>query len=325
MKTNSNPKEIAMPSVSVIIPVYNVEKYLNQCVESVVNQTYKNIEIILVDDGSKDKSGALCDDWTVKDNRIKVIHKQNSGPAATRNMGTEAATGEWIMYLDSDDWYENDNLIETLLAFADEKGSDIVCFNYRRYFENSRTFSDVLCHAESENVSLAYLVDNKIFTSSPCLKLIKHSIITENNIYFEEGVLSEDIEFNAKFLLATDKISFCEQCVYIYRARENSITTSISKKHVDDLVYIIDKMSHVQNRADEYNSFLAFQYCTLLINAHIAKADKATFKKIFSYKWLLQYDSGSIVKLVHTVSRFAGIRICSFVLYLYFKLVLNKL
>ena len=314
-----------MPTVSVIIPVYNVEKYLDQCIESVVSQTYKELEIILVDDGSKDTSGALCDKWAAKDNRIKVIHKQNSGPAATRNMGTKAATGSWILYLDSDDWYENDNLIDTLLSFADKKDSDVVCFNYRRYFENSSTFSDVLCHTESEDVSPAYLEDNKIFTSSPCLKLIKHSIITENDIYFEEGVLSEDIEFNAKFLLATDKISFCEHCVYIYRARENSITTSISKKHVDDLVYIIDKMSQMADRTAEYNSFLAFQYCTLLINAHIAKADKTTFKKIFSYKWLLQYDSGSIVKLVHTVSRIAGIHICSYMLYMYFKLVLNKL
>ncbi|MBP1570376.1 MAG: glycosyltransferase [Oscillospiraceae bacterium] len=314
-----------MPTVSVIIPVYNAEKYLSQCVESVVNQTFKDIEIILVNDGSKDTSGTLCDKWSAKDNRIKVIHKQNSGPAATRNMGTKAATGSWILYLDSDDWYENDTLIDTLLSFADKKDSDIVCFNYRRYFENSRTYSDVLCHAESEDVSPSYLVDNKIFTSSPCLKLIKHSIITENDIYFEEGVLSEDIEFNAKFLLATDKISFCEECVYVYRARENSITTSISKKHVDDLVYIIYKMSQMADRTAEYNSFLAFQYCTLLINAHIAKADKTTFKKIFSYRWLLQYDSGSIVKLVHTVSRIAGIRICAYMLYMYFKLVLNKL
>lgn len=314
-----------MPTVSVIIPVYNVEKYLNQCVESVVSQTFKDIEIILVNDGSKDASGTLCDEWAKKDNRIKVIHKQNSGPAATRNVGTSTASGDWVLYLDSDDWYEQDNLIDTLLCNAAKNGSDIVCFNYRRFFENSRSFSDILCHTESDDVSVAYMVDNKIFTSSPCLKLIKRSIITDNSIYFEEGILSEDIEFNAKFLLATDKISFCQECVYVYRARENSITTSISKKHVSDLIYIIGKMSAAENRTDEYNSFLAFQYCTLLINAHIAKADSAAFRQIFSYKWLLKYDSGSIVKLVHTASRLCGIRICSYILYLYFRLILNKL
>lgn len=314
-----------MPSVSVIIPVYNAEKYLDQCLESVVNQTHTDLEIILVNDGSKDSSGALCDSWAEKDDRIKVIHKPNSGVAATRNMGTAAATGQWILHLDSDDWYEQNNLIETLLNKAEETDSDIVCFNYRRYFENSKTFSDVLCRTNGNEATVAFLVDNKIFTSSPCLKIIKHSIIRDNGIDFEEGRLSEDIEFNAKLLFATDKITFCEDCIYIYRARENSITTSISKKHVDDLIHIIDKMSKVENRTHEYNSFLAFQYCTLLINAHIAKADKAVFKKIFSYKWLLQYDSGSIVKLVHTVSRFTGIRFCSYILYLYFELVINKL
>lgn len=314
-----------MPTVSVLIPVYNAEKYLDQCIESVVNQTFKDIEIILVNDGSKDTSGALCDNWAKKDDRIKVIHKPNSGVAATRNIATAAATGKWILHLDSDDWYEQNNLIEMLLCHAEANNSDIVCFNYRRYFENSGTFSDVQCHTNGSEITVAFLVDNKIFTSSPCLKIIKHSIIKDNNIDFEEGRLSEDIEFNAKLLFATDKITFCEDCIYIYRARENSITTSISKKHVDDLIHIIDQMSKTENRTDEYNSFLAFQYCTLLINAHIAKADNAAFKKIFSYKWLLQYDSGSIVKLVHTVSRFTGIRICSYILYLYFELVINKL
>lgn len=313
-----------MPAVSVIVPVYNVEKYLDKCVQSITNQTYKDIEIILVDDGSKDTSGALCDQWAKKDDRIKVIHKENGGIADTRNTGIDASCGEWILFIDSDDWYEKQNHIETLMDFAQQNDSDIVCFNYKRFFEKKQAFSDVLCHPEMPNPSLLYMVDNKIFTSSACLKLIKKSILTENNITFEKGVLSEDIEYNAKFLLTTNKISFCKDCVYIYRQRENSITTSVSKKHVDDLIYIIDKLCKAQTPTAEYNSFLAFQYCTLLINAHIAKANKAAFKKIFSYKWLLQYDSGSIVKLVHTVSRLLGIRLCSYILYLYFKFVLNK-
>ena len=313
-----------MPTVSVIIPVYNVEKYLDQCMESVTNQTYTDLEIILVDDGSKDSSGAICDRWAEKDSRIKVIHKPNGGLADARNHGMAAAQGEWILHLDSDDWYEKDNHIELLVSHANSTHSDIVCFNYKRFYETSRTFSDALCISKEENPSLMHMVDNKIYTSSACLKLMKRDLLCENHINFEKGVLSEDIEFASKVLLCAKKISFCSESCYIYRQRENSITTSISKKHVDDLVYIIDKMSKAENRTDEYNSYLAFQYCTVLINAHIAKADKQTFKKIFSYKWLLQYDSGNIVKLVHTVSRFTGIRICSYILYLYFQLVLNK-
>lgn len=313
-----------MSTVSVVIPVYNVEKYLNQCVESVVTQTYKNLEIILVDDGSKDTSGALCDEWAKKDGRIRVIHKTNGGLADARNCGTCAATGEWILYIDSDDWYETPDHIEKLVSFADTHTSDIVCFNYRRYFENENKFSDALCNVSDPNPSLLYMVDNKIYTSSACLKLIKRSILTDNNLVFEKGVLSEDIEFAAQLINLADKITFCPDCCYIYRQRSNSITASVSKKHVDDLIYIIEKLVSEPNRSDEYNSFAAFQYCTVLINAHIAKVDRKTFKKIFSYKWLLQYDSGNIVKLVHTVSRLTGIRFCSYILYLYFQLVLNR-
>lgn len=313
-----------MPAVSVIVPVYNVEKYLDQCVRSITNQTCRDIEIILVDDGSKDKSGRMCDEWARRDKRVKVIHKENSGISDTRNLGIENARGDWILFIDSDDWYEKENHIETLLSFAKQNDSDIVCFNYKRFFEKTQAFSDTLCHSEMPNPSLLYMVDNKIFTSSACLKLIKKSILTENNIFFEKGVLSEDIEFNAKFLLTTGKISFCEDCVYVYRLRENSITNSVSPKHVENIIHIIRKLSQADPRTEEYNSFLAFQYCTLLINAHIAKVDRKTFREVFSYKWLLQYNSGRIVKLVHTVSRITGIRLCSYILYIYFKFVLNK-
>ena len=111
--------------ISVILPIYNVEAYLPQSVESVLNQTYKDLEIILVDDGSKDCSGSLCDEYAKKDARIKVIHKPNGGLSDARNVGTEAATGDWIFYLDSDDWMEL-NTLETLLDFADKNYCDVV-------------------------------------------------------------------------------------------------------------------------------------------------------------------------------------------------------
>ena len=313
-----------MPAVSVIVPVYNVEKYLDKCVHSIVTQTFRDIEIILVDDGSKDKSGRMCDEWSRRDKRVKVIHKENGGIADARNVGLDSSTGEWILFIDSDDWYEKENHIETLLCFAQQSDSDIVCFNYKRFFEKNQSFSEPLCRTDVTNPSLQFMVDNTIFTSSACLKLIKKSILTDNHITFEKGVLSEDIEYNAKFLLTTNRISYCSECFYIYRLRENSITNSISPKHVENLLHIMDKLMAAENRTDEYNSFLAFQYCTLLINCHIAKVDRKTFRRVFSHRELLQYDTGRIVKLVHTVSRFTGIRICSYILYLYFKYIFNK-
>ena len=126
--------------VSVIIPVYKTEKYLDECVESIVKQTYKNLEIILVDDGSPDNSPAMCDAWAEKDSRIKVIHKPNGGAADSRNKGLEIATGKWILFMDSDDWYKTYDVIFRLVENAERENADIVCFNYQRYFEDKDTY-----------------------------------------------------------------------------------------------------------------------------------------------------------------------------------------
>ena len=113
-----------MDLISIIVPVYNVEKYIHECVDSIINQTYKNIEIILVDDGSPDNCGKICDEYAKKDNRIKVIHKPNGGLSDARNHGIDVANGEWLMFIDSDDWIEP-NMAEKLLHSALNNKADL--------------------------------------------------------------------------------------------------------------------------------------------------------------------------------------------------------
>jgi glycosyltransferase involved in cell wall biosynthesis len=117
-----------MDLISIIIPVYKVEKYLEQCMNSVFNQTYRNIEIILIDDGSPDRCGLMCDEYAVKDSRVKVVHKTNGGVSAARNKGLEEADGDWILFVDSDDWVESD-VCEVALKTAMENNADIVMFD----------------------------------------------------------------------------------------------------------------------------------------------------------------------------------------------------
>ena len=116
-----------MPKISVIIPVYKVEQYLPECLDSIINQTYKNLEIICIDDGSPDNSGKILDEYASKDNRIRVIHKENGGISSARNAGLDIATGDWISFVDSDDWLDI-NTYEKLLSSADEANTDIVMF-----------------------------------------------------------------------------------------------------------------------------------------------------------------------------------------------------
>ena len=171
------------PLVSIIVPVYKVEKYLDRCVESLVNQTYKNIEIILVDDGSPDNCPEMCDAWAQKDSRIVVIHKENGGVSSARNKGLESARGEWIWFVDSDDYVELFAL-EKLVPMTDN--SDLIIFDTRideLYVKDDRFF---------DNYYFMYR-----FGFGPCNKLYKKSIITENNLKFDvEEAIGEDLLFN---------------------------------------------------------------------------------------------------------------------------------
>lgn len=121
--------------VSVIVPVYNVEKYLARCLDSIINQTYTNLEIILVDDGSKDSSGQICDEYAAKDQRIKVIHKQNGGLSSARNAGLDIASGSYIEFVDSDDWIDKDTVKENLELIINEN-SNVVFFNHYQVFDD---------------------------------------------------------------------------------------------------------------------------------------------------------------------------------------------
>ena len=312
--------------MSVIIPVYNAAKYLEQCVKSVTGQTYKHLDIILVDDGSTDGSGAMCDEFAKEDDRVSVIHTENRGPASARNTGIGAAKGRWLLFMDSDDWYYTDDVIETLVCKAGDGNSEIICFNYRRFFEDNGRFSDNLCNISQPGQAgdINYLVDNRIYTSSPCLKLISKDILADNSISFEPGVWAEDIEFCGKLLLVAKNVSFCDEAVYVYRRRTDSRSTTYTKSNIDDLLYVVDKLSKAENRTDFFNSYLAFQYCTLLINSRMAKRDKSVMKKVFSYRYLLEYDSCSVVKMVHLATRLGGIAFSSRLLHFYYKYFLQK-
>ena len=123
------------PLISVIVPVYKVERYLDECVESIVNQTYHNLEIVLVDDGSPDNCPQMCDDWAKKDERIRVIHKENGGVSSARNAGLDICTGDYISFIDSDDWIPS-NFEEEMLAKAEKLSLDVVIANIRRMKEN---------------------------------------------------------------------------------------------------------------------------------------------------------------------------------------------
>lgn len=228
--------------VSVIVPVYNVEKYLKECVDSLLNQTYNNLEIILVDDGSTDNSGQLCDDYALQDNRIKVIHKQNGGLSDARNFGLNNATGYWVMFIDSDDFIDLDTIEKLINASLDK--DLVLCRMLKDYTDGTKSlFYETTLEALIEQpYNLAYAIhdrihhekDGKFVTDcihcSVCRALYKRDIIEKNNLRFITVRAREDVPFTLQYLSLTTKAGLVDEYLYHYRMIVGSLTHQVKYK-----------------------------------------------------------------------------------------------
>lgn len=236
--------------VSIIIPIYNTEKYLRKCIDSIINQTYKNLEIILINDGSTDNSKKICDEYKNKDDRIKVINKENSGISATRNMGLDAATGNWMIFVDSDDWVKDD-MVEKLLNIAKKENAEIVqCNSYYAYekeeIKRAAIIPNYQKRTDIENIKLDIIspkydeVENNTYTSAIRAvhgKLYKSEIL-KNKKFLEDIFIFEDGIFLLNVLDNVKKYILVNEYLYYYRISENSI----SKKFSDNYLEQIDKI-----------------------------------------------------------------------------------
>lgn len=219
--------------ISVIIPIYNVELYLEKCIDSIINQTYKHIEIILVNDGSPDNCGEICEKYKELDSRIKVVHKKNGGLSDARNAGLEVATGKYVVFIDSDDYVEKD-LIEESYKVIDENNLDLVSFDYRKVDENGEIIEESILGLEDNIYDLNELglneyIIKKIYTYEHGVeawhKMYKMSIIKDNNLKFtyNDLIFAEDLLFNLSYLVNVKKCATISQTYYNYLIRETSI------------------------------------------------------------------------------------------------------
>lgn len=219
-------------TISVIVPIYNVENYLARCVDSILAQTYGNLEIILVDDGARDSSGGICDQYAAKDSRVRVIHKENGGLSSARNAGIEAASGEYLSFVDSDDWIEPDTY-EHMLGLLRKYGAKLACAG--RYDVDGSTGERTLglCPPKEEVIPAEELV-GRIFLwdncdSSACDKLFHRSLF--ETYRYPVGVVSEDVSVMYRVILGAGRAVLCDKPVYNYFHRPDSISTaSISEK-----------------------------------------------------------------------------------------------
>ena len=221
---------MSTPKISVIIPVYNVEPYLRECLDSVVNQTLRDIEIICVNDGSTDNSGAILAEYKVRDKRIIVIMQENRGLSAARNVGIDAAKGKYIYFIDSDDYIDLDAL-EVLYNRAEELQVDVLCFDFSRFDDQSREIIFRLPQREYAEVRtgcalMAAMRDDGVYWVGVWVFFISRKLLKRCNLRFYEGIIYEDNLFIAQLLLQARRTAHIQKEFYHWRLRPQSILTT---------------------------------------------------------------------------------------------------
>lgn len=293
-----------MNLISIIVPVYNVDKYLYDCINSIVNQTYSNLEIILVDDGSTDKSAAICDEFSNKDSRIKVIHKKNQGVAIARNVGLDAAHGEYIGFVDSDDVIKVD-MYEFLLNNLLDNDTDISICGIEKVDENLKTLSFMNPDTSfnkvfSKNDAMDSLCENRVINFSFVDKIFKRDLF--KNLRFRENILFEDMDLMYKIIDRADKIFYSSNPKYFYRIHFGSIIhKDFSIKRLDSiyvykefLVFIKNSYPNLLDKAKCYFLELCFINLFEILESKSKKFNNEKNKLIVTIKKVYKDVKSSI-------------------------------
>ncbi len=320
-----------MCKVSVIIPVYKTEKYLRQCVDSVLMQPYQNIEVVLVDDGSPDTCPQICDEYARLDVRVKVVHKENGGSSDARNAGIRVASGDYLMFLDSDDFWTEDIELNSLIECLDKQYNyDFLLFGVKNFYQVSNKVVKSIPHPPTvieQNVhkieKLKALQRIGSFPMSPCDKIIRRKFLIENSLYFRKGYTAEDILWFFQMVSCANNFGAVNVYYYVYRKEvEGAITGSL--RTIESLMKVVFEL------ADEYREqntefanivlgYMAYEYLILLAYIDLFPSDVQA--KFYSYVWVLKYDDNRKVKWVNKLINIVGYKIVSCLFRLYLRRV----
>lgn len=299
-----------MDLISVIVPIYNVELYLNRCIESIVGQTYGKLEIILVDDGSSDKCPSMCDAWLKKDSRIKVIHKKNGGLSDARNAGLAVAKGEFIAFVDSDDWI-HPKYVELLYNAIRKFDAEISACDVRVVYEGNNVVNEQIDitadRVYSTEQALEMLIRGIGFRAVAWNKLYHRKVLDSEK--FTVGRYHEDEFLTYKLLAKAERLAFVNTELYFYFQRSGSIMNSISTKHLDALDAYFERLEFLQNRYPKLyhedksvfcNSCLNFYQSALLLDGEERKRCLKKIKTLragvhFSLRELWSYSLREII------------------------------
>ena len=304
--------------LSIIIPIFNAEKYLEKCIDSILEQRYTEYELILVDDGSIDKSAQMCDEYADKDNRVIVIHKENGGLSDARNTGVKVTKGEYIFFIDSDDFLDDNKALEKIVNRLKKSNADVLNFGFKKYYANEdkeynyfKIDKNMPIEYCKDEKGFEFLMQNSLYIASAWNKVIRRQLFEKSDLSFKKGIYSEDIDWCARLLIVAKKFDFINESFYCYRQREGSISKSISNKNLKDLkdaiVICYDMSKDLQGDfKNDYLSYVAYQYATFLVcqaKVKLNQENKTYIDQMRKYSFLLKYSNNKKVRILYILHR----------------------
>ena len=267
--------------ISIIVPIYKVEQYLKRCVDSLINQTYRNLEIILVDDGSPDRCGEICDEYAKNDSRVKAIHKPNGGLSDARNKGLDVATGDYVMFVDSDDWLDLVTC-EAIIKVATKYDAGLVVFGVKNVYDNGH-YKDFLPRCDgpiskTESIkALIYNIPQSGIFNYACNKLYSKELF--NELRFEKGRLAEDQGLTYKLIHYANRVAICREVFYNYYQRDGSISKRKfnPKQIVDRTTLWMERLEFIKKNYPDLEKYQVAQILGDIYISQIVLKDKNEF------------------------------------------------
>lgn len=307
-----------MPKFSIIVPVYRVEEYLDECVKSVVDQTYQNFELILVNDGSPDSSGEICDRWGKQDPRITVLRKENGGLSSARNWGLPVVTGEYVLFLDSDDYWISGDVLERLAQRLAQTQPDVLVYNLQKDFSGKREqpyFPENLDMPGdlSNEQTAVFMAEHDLWTACAWNKAIRSDLFRDGQLRFVHGITSEDVDWCLRLALAAKRFDYLGICAVNYRQRSNSITGSISMKKIrqvfENVCECVRLLEASGDQRELLRIFTGYQYGILLYNiASLSTSSdkKALISQAKPLAYLLEWSSNAKIRSMCKIRKLCG-------------------
>lgn len=289
--------------ISIVVPVYKVEKYLDECVQSLVDQTYKNLEIILVDDGSPDRCPQMCDEWVQKDSRIRVIHKPNGGLSSARNAGLKNASGEYVYFLDSDDYIICECIEKMVRVIEQDPSTQMVLGSIMpepkeesalRYYDlNYRNLPDK--YTDNDSIRKKFYDVSTSIPVNGVNKLIKRTFLLENKLYFKEGIIHEDEHWAYFLYRKLERVAFLKEFTYVHPVNPNSIMNSSSKRRSADSLALVfdDFLDNIdENYFDDQYNYCFERFFPWYLGFYKLNSYHQLFRKFVSLaiqKWQMRF------------------------------------